>query len=216
MTITALIADDHRIVRDGLRALLQGENEFEVVAEAENGWDTVEAVKKFAPQVVIMDINMPGLNGVDATRRIQSLGLPTRVLSLSSHGSQEFVKAMLKAGAAGYLLKECASSELFTAIRTVVAGKVYVSPAVAGNLVKDYISHLDGTRENAPELTGREREVLQLLTEGQSTNAIAERLSLSVKTVESHRLRIMNKLDIRTIAGLTKYAIRSGITSLED
>jgi DNA-binding NarL/FixJ family response regulator len=216
MPITVIIADDHRIVREGLKALLTSAD-IETVAEAADGWEIIEQTRRLAPDVVVMDISMPGLNGVDATRRIMNLGVASRVLALSAHSSEQYIRDMLQAGAAGYLLKACAGDELIVAIRAISAGQLYVSPLITGTVVADYLTQLESTRAAAAtELTGREREVLQMIAEGVSTVGIAERLNLSVKTVETHRQRIMTKLDIRTIAGLTKYSIRVGITSLGD
>ena len=216
MPTTVIIADDHRIVREGLRAMLDAAD-IETVAETADGWEAIEQTRRLVPDVVVMDVSMPGLNGVDATRRIMSLGVASRVLALSAHGSEQYLRDMLQAGAAGYLLKACAGDELIIAIRAIVAGQLYVSPLITGTVVADYLNQLETTRAAGPAvLTGREREVLQMIAEGVSTAAIAERLSLSVKTIETHRQRIMAKLDIRTIAGLTKYSIRAGITSLGD
>ena len=159
---------------------------------------------------------LPDLNGIDATRRIQELGLRCKVLALSMHAEEQYVKGMLQAGAAGYILKDCAGEELVNAIRTVMRNRVYVSPDIAGVIVSDYVAHLSGeVSSEAPRLSVREREVLQLIAEGRSTADIAERLHVSVKTIETHRKRLMDKLEIRSVAGLTKYAIREGITSLE-
>lgn len=217
MSISVLIADDHRIVRDGLRALIDSQPNMQIVAESADGWETIECVKQFSPDVVVMDISMPKLNGIEATRRIVQLEKGSHVLALSGHKTQDNIKDMLLAGAIGYLLKECAGDELITAILTVATGRVYVSPSVTNTVITDYVAHLNGSKvPNAEVLSGREREVLQLIAEGISTAAIADHLSLSVKTVESHRQRIMSKVDIRTVAGLTKYAIRAGITSLDD
>lgn len=216
MPITVLIADDHRIVREGLKALLDAAD-IETVAEAADGWETIEQTRRLVPDVVVMDVSMPGLNGVDATRRIMNLGVASRVLALSAHSSKQYIRDMLQAGASGYLLKECAGEELLIAVRAIVAGQLYVSPLITGTVVADYLKQLESTKATGvTALTGREREVLQMIAEGTSTAAIADRLSLSVKTVETHRQRIMAKLDIRTIAGLTKYSIRAGITSLGD
>lgn len=216
MPINVIIADDHGIVREGLKALLASAD-IVTVAEAADGWETIEQTRRLVPDVVVMDVSMPGLNGVDATRRIMSLGVTSRVLALSAHGSEQYIRDMLQAGASGYLLKACAADELIVAIRALYAGRFYVSPLITGTVVADYLAQLETTKAAAAtELTGREREVLQMIAEGMSTAGIAERLSLSVKTVETHRQRIMAKLDIRTIAGLTKYSIRVGITSLGD
>lgn len=217
MGIKVIIADDHQILRDGLRTVLEDENDIEVVGEADNGWDTVRLVKRIEPDVVIMDVAMPDLNGVEATRQIRTSGVSSKVLALSMHSDSRYVKGMLQAGASGYMLKDCAAEELMQAIRTVVSNRVYVSPGIAGVIVKDYVQHLSGEASpRTPILTSREREVLQLLAEGRSTAQIAERIHVSVKTVETHRKRLMDKLDLHSIAALTKYAIREGITSLDD
>ena len=216
MTMQIIIADDHRIVREGLAAMLAADPGIEIVGECGNGRETVTMARKLQPDLILMDISMPDLNGVDATRKIVELGNNTKVLALSSHSDEQFVKGMLQAGASGYLLKECAGKELILAIRTIRRGRVYVSPEVAGLIVNDYVSILSGdVPQESPSLSPREREVLQLIAEGRSTSQIGEQLHLSVKTVESHRKRIMDKLEIRSVAGLTKYAIREGITSLD-
>lgn len=216
MVTRVIIADDHKILRDGLRTVLEDGTGFEVVGESDNGWDTVRLVKQLAPDVVIMDVAMPDLNGIDATRQIRDAGVGSKVLALSMHSDSRYVKGMLQAGACGYMLKDCAAEELILAINTVVSGRVFVSPGIAGVIVKDYVQHLSGeTTASGPKLSAREREVLQLLAEGRSTSEIAERMHVSVKTVETHRKRLMDKLNLRSIAALTKYAIREGITSLE-
>ncbi len=209
-----LLADDHKILRQGLRTLLEQEKDIQVVGEAENGRSSVKLAGELAPDVVIMDVAMPDLNGIDATRRIAEAEPRTRVLALSMHSDGRYVKGMLQAGARGYILKDCAAEELTHAIRTVMAGQVYVSPGVTGAIVNDYVRQLSAADEPAT-LTRREREVLQLLTEGGSTANIAAGLHLSVKTIETHRKRIMDKLGLRSIAELTKYAIREGITTVE-
>ncbi|MCG8413162.1 MAG: response regulator transcription factor [Pseudomonadales bacterium] len=216
MTMQVILADDHRIVREGLIAMLSADPGIEVVGECGNGRDTIALARKLQPDLIVMDVSMPDLNGIDATRRIVEMGSNIKVVALSSHSDEQFVKGMLQAGASGYLLKECAGKELVLAIRTVKRGRVYVSPEVAGVIVNDYVSILSGdVKPQSPALSSREREVLQLIAEGQSTSQIGEQLHLSVKTVESHRKRIMDKLEIRNVAGLTKYAIREGITSLD-
>lgn len=216
MTVQVILADDHRIVREGLVAMLAADPSIEVIGECGNGRDTVTMARKLVPDIIVMDVSMPDLNGIDATRRIVELGNNTKVLALSSHSDEQFVKGMLQAGASGYLLKECAGKELILAISTIKQGRVYVSPEVAGLIVSDYVSRLSNTvASETPTLTSREREVLQLISEGHSTNQIGQQLHLSVKTVESHRKRIMDKLEIRNIAGLTKYAIKEGITTLD-
>ncbi|MGD0884634.1 MAG: response regulator transcription factor [Thermodesulfovibrionales bacterium] len=215
MNTKVLLADDHKIVRDGLRTLLEKNPGIEVVGEAEDGRETVQLVKKLSPQIVIMDIAMRDLNGIEATRQIIAEHPDIKVIALSMHSDRRFVSEMLKAGAAAYLLKDCAFEELESAIRTVMKNKTYLSPAIAGVIIENYI-------RNAPKsdpsvfslLSDREREVLQLMAEGKTTKEIASHLLVSTKTVETHRMNIMTKLDIHSIAELTKYAIREGLTSL--
>lgn len=216
MSIKILLADDHKITRQGLRSLLEKESDMEVVAEAEEGRTAVCLVRELLPDVVVMDVSMPDLNGMEATRQIVAELPNVKVIALSMHSDNLFVTEMLKSGASGYLLKDCAFEELARAIHIVVDGKTYLSPAVSGVVVDDYLHHLAKTESRSFEvLTDREREVLQLLAEGKSTKQVALKLHISVKTVETHRRQIMSKLDIHTIAGLTKYAIRKGLTSLE-
>ncbi len=209
-----LLADDHKILRQGLRTLLEQEKDIQIVGEADNGRSSVKLTGELAPDVVIMDVAMPDLNGIDATRRIAKAEPRTRVLALSMHSDGRYVKGMLQAGARGYILKDCAAEELTHAIRTVMAGRIYVSPGVTGTIVNDYVRQLTAADEPTT-LTRREREVLQLLAEGGSTANIAAGLHLSVKTIEPHRKRIMDKLGLRSIAELTKYAIREGITTVD-
>ena len=218
--IKILLADDHRIVRQGVRQLLAAEPDMEVVAEADNGRDTLRLVQKVSPHVVIMDISMPDLNGIDATRQILNDNPGVKVIALSMHSDGLFVFNMIRAGAAGYLLKDCALEELVKAIRAVMAKKTYLSPGISDVLVQDmmggWAARTDsGTTSAFAILTGREREVLQLMAEGKSTAQIADALNVSVKTVETHRKQIMNKSGVHSVAGLTKYAIREGLTSLE-
>ncbi|MEM9315847.1 MAG: response regulator transcription factor [Pseudomonadota bacterium] len=216
MPATVVLADDHRLVREGLRSVLADASDIEVVGEAENGRDSIALVRRLKPSIIVMDVSMPDLNGIDATRKIVETGLETRVLALSGHRDEMFVKGMLQAGASGYLLKDCASEELLTAIRTLTGGGMHVSPAVASIVVADYLAHVAGTvTPKEAALSTREREVLQLIAEGLTTARIAERLNLSVKTVESHRAKVMDKVGVRNIAGLTKYAIRHGLTTLD-
>jgi two-component system response regulator NreC len=217
MSIRVLLADDHKIVRQGLRALLEKQQDIEVVAETENGRNAVRLAAEVAPDVVIMDITMPDLNGVEAAKQILNKSPDIKIVALSIHSDALFVTEMLKSGAAGYLLKDCAFEELVRAIRTVLDNKTYLSPSVSGVVVDDYIHRLTKTDFTGKEaISDREREVLQLMAEGNSTKQIAQKLHISVKTVETHRRQIMNKLDIHTIAELTKYAIRKGLTSLEN
>jgi len=216
MTIRVLLADDHKIFRDGLRTLIEKEDGMEVVAEAENGRKTVKISEKLAPNVVIMDVTMPDMNGIEATRKIVASGSNTKVIALSMHSDRRFVIGMLEAGASGYLLKDCAFGELASAIRQVTSGNTYLSPRIADVVVKAYLNKApNSTLTTRTVLTSREREILQLLAEGLSAKEIAAHLNLSIKTVETHRRNIMEKLNIHTIAELTKYAIREGLVALE-
>ena len=215
-SIKILLADDHKITREGLRSLLEKQQDMEVVAEAKDGRSAVNLAEELLPDVVIMDVSMPDLNGVQATRQIVGRLPNVKIVGLSMHSDSLFVTEMLKSGASGYLLKDCAFEELTQAIRAVVAGNTYLSPSISGVVVNDYLHRLAKVDLTASDvLTDREIEVLQLIAEGNSTKQTALKLHISVKTVETHRRQIMNKLDIYTIAELTKYAIRKGLTSLE-
>ena len=215
MNIKILLADDHRIMREGLRSLIEKEPDMQVVAEAEDGRRTVRLAGELNPDVAVVDISMPELNGIEATSQITSKNPEVRVLALSMHSDEHFVMGMLRAGASGYLLKDCAADELCSAIRTVIADETYLSPKAASVVIQDYRRELsDATSSRVPDLTPREREVLQLVTEGETSKRIASRLDVSVKTIQAHRQQIMDKLNIHTVAGLTKYAIQKGITSL--
>lgn len=214
MSTSILIVDDHKIVRDGLRSLLEKEPDLQVIAESDDGRTAVQMVRQLAPHLVIMDIGMPGLNGIDATRQILSEMPDVKVVTLSMHLDRRFVAEMFKAGASAYLLKDCAFEELVHAVRAVLEGKVYVSSGVAGLVVEDFLQGFPHTPPSAFSLLSpREREVLQLLVEGKVTREISSSLHVSVKTVETHRRQIMNKLNIRSIPELVKYAIREGLTS---
>jgi len=214
--IKIVMADDHQIVRQGVRSLLTAESDMEVVGEADNGRDTLRLVQQLSPLVVVMDISMPDLNGIEATRQILAESPGVKVVALSMHSDSFFVLNMLKAGASGYLLKDCAVEDLVKAIRTVVSNKTYLSPGISDIVVKDLVNGYSMTKGSAFSiLTNREREVLQLMAEGRNTHSIAERLCVSSKTVETHRKQIMTKLDIHSVAELTKYAVRQGLTSLE-
>ena len=219
MNIRIVLADDHKIVREGLANLIGTQAGMEVIAQAEDGREAIQLVSDLVPEVVIMDVAMPGLNGIEATRQIVSKNCGARVIALSMHSDQCFVAKMLHAGAHGYLLKDCAFEELVAAIRSVSQGKIYLGAEVSDVLVKDYVRYvrlIPGTEfSSLSALTPREREVLQLLSEGKSTRQIASSLGVSVKTVETFRQQLMVKLDIHTVAELTKYAIREGLTSLE-
>lgn len=216
MTTSILLADDHKIVREGLRALIDKQPGMEVIGEAENGRTAVQLAREMLPNVVIMDIAMPDMNGIEAARQIIASAPGVKVVALSMHSDKRFVIEMLKTGATGYLLKDCAFEELANAIRAVVANRTYLSTDIADIVIKDY-AHLLSKEELSvfSILTAREREVLQLLSEGKTTREIASSLKISVKTVETYRHQIMDKLDIHSIAELTKYSIRQGLTALE-
>ena len=215
MSIKIILADDHNIMRQALRVLLENEPDIEVVGETVDGQAALGLARETKPDVVIMDIAMPGLNGVEATRKIIAKVPGTKVIALSAHSDRRFVSRMFKAGASGYLLKDCLFEELAVAIRTVAKNQIYVSPKIANVVVKGFIRRpLKDDLTVFSILTDREREVLQLLSEGKTTKQIAALLKVSVKTVETYRQHIMDKLNIRSIAGLTKYAIREGLTSL--
>jgi len=217
MGVKILLVDDHRIMRDGLRSLIEKRPGMEVVAEAENGRIAVKLTRQLKPDVIVMDINMPDLNGIDATRQIVAEFPGTKIIAFSMHIDHQFVAGALKAGVSGYLQKDSAFEELDRAIRTVIANQTYLSSKIVGDVVKGYVEKLVTGESAAPStfLTAREREVVQLYAEGQTTKQIADHLNLSVKTVETHRLHIMEKLDITGIAELTKFAIREGLTSLD-
>jgi two-component system, NarL family, response regulator NreC len=224
MSIRVLLAEDHQMVRECLRAALEKEGDIQVVAEAPNGREAVRLALQTLPRVAVMDVVMPELNGIEATRQILAEAPSIKVLALSMHSERQFVAGMLSAGASGYVLKDCAFEELADAIRTVAADQTYLSPGIAGIVVSDYVQQLThppagsapaGGSETAP-LTAREREVAQLLAEGKSTKEIALALQVSPKTIETHRHQIMEKLGIHSIAELTKFAIRAGLTSLDE
>lgn len=216
MSIRIILADDHSIVRHGLMRSLQLEKDFEIVAQAQNGLSTIELARELSPDIIIMDISMPDLNGIEATRQITKESAEIKVIGLSMHSSRKYVTEMFKAGASGYLLKNCDFEELADAVRIVTSGKTYISPSISNMVVQSCMQ--DSSEENYSAfsvLTRREREVLQLLSEGNTTKQAALRLYISPKTVEVHRLNIMNKLDMDSIAELTKYAIQEGLTSPE-
>ncbi|MBD3175678.1 MAG: response regulator [Armatimonadia bacterium] len=214
MAIKTLLVEDHQIVRVGLHKLLDAEETIEVVAEAQNGREALALAKAHDLDLVIMDVEMPSLNGVDATQQLLEAHPRLKVIALSMHTERPFVLGMMEAGASGYVLKDAAWEELVHAIELVMAGQTYLSPKVQGVVVESYRGLAQGSGADAPErLSPREREVVQLLAEGLSTKQIAEQLHLSPKTVETHRSRVMSKLDISNVAQLIRYAIREGITS---
>ena len=214
--IRILLADDHKIVRSGLRGLIEKHPQLEIVAEAEQGRTAVQLCRKMSPDIAIIDISMPDLNGIDATKQIRSACSNTKVIILSIHSHQNFIEQVFKAGASGYLVKDCSFEEVVAAILAVHAGETYLHPKIATTVRDEYLCWLlqkDST--SSSRLSPREREVLQLLAEGKNTKEIAFILNLSGKTIEAHRKRIMEKLNIHSIAELTKYAIRRGLTTEE-
>jgi len=216
--IRILIADDHALFRDGLRALFAEEEDIELVGEAANGEEAVQKAIELKPDVVVMDIMMPVMNGIEATRRIRSAVPETKVLALSMYDDEEYVQQMLTADASGYTLKRATSDELLRALREVVSGGMPLDPAVAAKVVKGYVRRVqqgDEDQTSATELTPRELEVLRLVAEGLTNQAIAERLGLSRRTVDAHRTNLMHKLDMHDVTDLVKYALRRGIISLD-
>lgn len=219
MKINIILADDHHVIRQGLRLLIEREKDLWVVGEADSGWSALSAVKEVHPDLVVMDVSMPELNGMEATRKILSEAPDTKVLALSMYSDRRFVEGMFQAGVSGYILKNCIAKELVSAIRLVAKGQVYISPDIAGTILDGYLSRSvcgnDINRKSKRKtLTDREREILQLISEGQNTKEIAEKLHVSPKTVDAHRRNIMEKIDTNSIAELTKFAIREGITTL--
>ena len=211
-----ILVDNHQIMRDGLRFMFEKFPDLNVVGEADNGHDGVTLARELLPDVVIMDISMPDLNGIDATRQIKKLIPRTKVIALSMHSDKKYVINMLKAGASGYVLKECAFEELSRAIEQTVEGQTYLSPKITGEVIRDLMN--SASRNDTPttaSLTPREREVLQLIAEGWTTKEIAGRMEVSVKTIETHRRQIMGKLNANSVAALTKIAIQEGLTTLD-
>lgn len=215
--IRVVLADDHTIVRQGLHALLSTESDIEVVGEANDGREVLQICTRLCPDVVVMDVGMPGLNGIDAARQVRRQSPSTRVLILSMHGCEEFVGPAIKAGASGYILKGADLDDLVAAIRAIASGEVFFSPAVQNILLRNAL--VEGDAGAAPpasaELSGREREILQLVGEGKSSPQVAKILHLSVRTVEGHRSRIMAKLDAHDVATLVRQAIRLGLVSVD-
>ena len=210
-----LLVDDHKIMRHGIRSLLENEAGMEVLEETNNGRTAIEIARNLSPDVVIMDIAMHDLNGIEATRQITSELPEVKVIMLSMHSDRQMVADALQAGASGYLLKDCEFEELVRAIETVVTNRTYLSPEIADILVENFVRKSPRSESSTSSvLTSREREVLQLLSEGNTTKEIATALCLSTKTVETHRRQMMEKLNIYTVANLVKYAISQGLTSL--
>jgi two-component system, NarL family, response regulator NreC len=215
MKIKLMLADDHAMLRHGLSRSLELEEDFAVVGQALDGYAAIKQAKELQPDIIIMDIGMPGLNGIEATRQITRDNPKVKVIGLSMHSSDKYVREMFKAGATGYLLKDCSFEELVEAIRTVMSGRTFISPSIGDMVIKEYTSKEDDVKSVFTILSQREREVLQLLAEGQSTKQIGTQLNISPKTVEAHRLRLMEKLEIDNVAQLTKYAIQEGLTQSE-
>lgn len=213
METTIVLADDHRLVREGLRRLLEERGDLRVVGEATTGQEAVDLATEKSPDVVLMDISMPGLSGIDATRRICKNGRSPKVLILSMHDNRGYVEEVLRAGASGYVLKDCASSDLLQAIDAVRGGDSFLSPTITQQVV-DAIAHPTDRPDAAlSALTDREREVLTLIAEGLSSKQIAKQLGVSLKTIESHRANLMDKLEIHKVSGLVRFAIRSGLVT---
>jgi DNA-binding NarL/FixJ family response regulator len=216
MTTRVVLADDHRIFRDGLRPLLSAHTDVEVVGEAEDGLAALALCQELRPDVAVLDVSMPGINGIEVARRLAQEADPPRVIMLSMHSDRRFVLEALRAGARGYVLKDAGFEELLHAVLAVREGRIHLSDAVGEQVVRDYMNLAQAEQGSVfAVLSAREREVLQLLAEGRPTKQIADHLHLSVKTVESHRKAVMDKLEIRSIAELTKYAIREGLTPLD-
>jgi DNA-binding NarL/FixJ family response regulator len=213
--IRVLLADDHALVRAGIRGLLLNLAGVEVVGEASDGQEVLGLAETLCPDVVLLDIGMPGLNGLEVARRLMMRHASLRVVILSMHTSLEYVLRALRAGCTGYLLKGSAVSELEIALRAVAGGDTYLSPAVSKQVVDDYVGRTGGTTDPLDVLTLRQREVLQLVAEGHTSKAIARRLNLSVKTIEAHRAQIMARLDVHEITGLVRFAIRAGLLTTE-
>ena len=217
MTIRTLLVDDHTVLRDGLRALLEAHSDIEIVGEADNGLEAVNLVEEHRPDIVVMDVAMPRMNGLEATRRIKKLDSTCRVLILTQYEHREYVLPILKAGADGYILKRSAGDELVAAIRSVHAGESILDPTVARTVIEAYVGssrqNVDG--EDVQSLTDREREVLILIAEGYTNQQVARTLHISPKTVDAHRMNIMNKLDLHSRTDLIKYAIRKGLVHVD-
>ncbi len=218
MNIRLLLADDHQLMREGLRALIEKEADMTLVGEAHDGYETVRLAEQLHPHIVVMDVAMPELNGIEATRKIIAAQPDIKVVALSGHDKKDFVRLMLEAGASAYILKSRAYEELSLAIHEAMNNRKFLSPEIARGVVDEYVELSGASNKDSAFilLTDREREVLQLLSEGYSTKEMAGQLGISIKTIETHRRNIMDKLDLHSVAELTKYAISEGITSLDE
>jgi DNA-binding NarL/FixJ family response regulator len=220
--IKVILVDDHTLVRAGIRSLIQNISGVEVIAEANNGRDAIRLIDELIPDLVLLDIAMPELNGLEVISRISKDNTDTKIIILSMHTNEEYVVQALKAGAAGYLLKDSAPNELEIAVNAVMRGETYLSPAISKHVVDNYliwISDVSPEKEKGPDifkqLTSRQREILQLIAEGNSTKEIANKLNVSIKTVETHRMQLMDRIGIHDVAGLVRYAIRMGIITVK-
>jgi DNA-binding NarL/FixJ family response regulator len=220
--IKVILVDDHTLVRAGIRSLIQNISGVEVIAEANNGRDAIRLIDELIPDLVLLDIAMPELNGLEVISRISKDNTDTKIIILSMHTNEEYVVQALKSGAAGYLLKDSAPNELEIAVNAVMRGETYLSPAISKHVVDNYlrrISEVSAEKEKGPDifkqLTSRQREILQLIAEGNSTKEIANKLNVSIKTVETHRMQLMDRIGIHDVAGLVRYAIRMGIITVK-
>ena len=215
--ITIILADDHAILREGLRLILNKESEFDVVGEASDGKEIIQLVEKLNPDIVVMDITMPKLNGLEATRQIKKKFPEVGIIILTVHETEEYVYQVFQAGASGFLCKKSAHKDLVYAIRSVYEGEYFISPHVSRSVVNEYISKTGRhtTEDNFESLTEREREILQLIAEGHPNKIISDQLNLSIKTIETHRSNIMQKLGVHNTAGLVRFAIKKGIVGLD-
>lgn len=211
-----ILADDHELVRAGIRSLLETFPSVTVIAESGDGKEALERVRREQPDVLLLDITLPGLNGLEVAARLQKLGLPTRVLMLSMHAGPDYVARAMQSGAAGYLVKDSAVDELAQALETILKGRIYLSRAIDREVVKGFMSAAGSAAEDLAVLTPRQREILQLVAEGLSTREIAERLHVSIKTVETHRSQLMTRLGIHDVPGLVRFAIRTGLITTEN
>ena len=216
MGLTLFLADDHKLFRDALRPMLNRHPELDVIGEASDGIEALRSIRDLKPDLALLDISMQGLNGIEMTRQIAAQQPETRVIILSMHADRRYVTEALKAGAQAYVLKESSIEELFDAIESIKQKRIYLSPVLSDQILRDYVGAIQTQEQSAYEvLSNREREVLQLIAEGRSTKEIAGQLHVSVKTVETHRAQIKTKLNLQSIAELTKYAIREGLISLD-